>query len=256
MMKDYRDALLLFLAMACLTVPAMGQGPPDDVFHGDQDPERGPPPRHDGIRPHHQGEGPPPGRMHQKRGGGEHLDQLMGHLRENDPEAFEELQRLREEDPRAFRRHLKGRRDNLRREQFMTSLREFPDLHEAFEKMTPEERERLGDQLRNGIEGRRRRMENRPDPVVQELERKLRGLAQAYTEAPEESRGAAKAEIRETLEKMFDAREVQRSNQVKQAEKRLEKLKSALESRTANRDQIIERRVLELTEGDPLAWGN
>jgi len=36
----------------------------------------------------------------------------------------------------------------------------------------------------------------------------------------------------------------------------LEKLKSALESRMANRDQLIERRMLELTEGDPLAWGN
>jgi hypothetical protein len=186
--------------------------------------------------------------------GGEHLDRLMGHLRETDPEAFEELQRLREEDPRGFRRELKGRRDHLRREQFMASLREFPDLHETFLNMTPEERERFGDQLRKSMDGKRRRMENRIDPRVHEMEKEVRNLAQAYHEAPEENREGVKAEIQGTLEEIFDAREVQRANQVKQAEKRLEKLKSALESRTANREQIIERRMLELTEGDPLAW--
>jgi len=253
-MKKFYRTFLLLVTVACLAVPAIGQEPHDESFHEDADPEKGPPHQHRGGPGSHRGEGPPPGHMEHHQDGEEHLDRLMGRLREADPEAFEELQRLRKEDPRGFRRELKGRRDHLRKQQFMAGLREFPELHEAFENLTPEERERFGDRLRNGMEGKRRRMEDRVDPKIHELEKELRSLARAYHDAPEEKRDAAKAEIRGALEKVFDAREVQRANQVKQAEKRLEKLKTALESRTTNREKIIERRLLDLTDGDPLAW--
>ncbi len=252
-MKAIRYPLFLLIVSAGLAIPAAGQEPPDEMLPEGHKFERPPPPHHD-HRAHRRGDAPPPEHLRRDHDGGGPLDRLMNHLREADPKAFEELQRLRKEDPRAFRRHLKERRDHLRREEFMDSMAEFPPLLEAIEKMPSDQREMLRERLQGALDVEKRRVGNRTDLQVRKLEKELRQKAEAYRNVQEAEQDGAKEEIRASLEKIFDAREALRARQVEEAEKRLEKLKKAMASRASNREKIMERRLLELTDGDPLAW--
>ena len=104
-----------------------------------------------------------------------------------------------------------------------------------------------------------------PDPETQkmqseaaELERECMNLAAALRRVPKdgkEERDQLTSKLKESVTKLFDAREKLRAREVEMIKKRLAELTDLLEKRKVNRDAIIEKRIKQLTgEADPLDW--
>lgn len=179
----------------------------------------------------------------------------MRRMAEEHPEQFESLMEARERSPEEFRRRLRQRRDQLRAHHALADMTEWPRFQEFVHSLTPEEREQLRERLRAAVAHGPRGVGPGPSsPARTPWEAEAELLARRYRQAAEEDRPAIKEELRNHLERAFDAAESARREQIAEIEHRLARLKTVLAQREEHRDQIIERRLLELTDGDPLAW--
>lgn len=213
----------------------------------DMGPPPHPPPPHemDGMEPGHR---PRPDRP---------LERFMHQLQDRHPEEFERLRHMRETNPREFRSHLRNRRNQLRKMQIVEFLGEQPRFREAVEQMSPEEREQVANRFAEAFRQDRGPRPPKPDFVNNEIgrfEAGLHDLAREYQAAGDDEKPEIKQRIRSQLEIVFDLQEEQRRRHVEEAEKRLHRLQTMLNQRAENRDEVIDRKVLELTDGDPLKW--
>jgi hypothetical protein len=183
------------------------------------------------------------------------LQRWMRRMAKEHPEDFQALMEARERDPAEFQRMLRSRRDRLRTRRFLSGMGELPRFRDYVQSLSPEEREQLNERIlqflaRQGISPDR----TLDDPEKKRWEAEAQELARRYHQAPPEEREAIKVQLRSRLTQAFDEAESARRRQIIKIEARLEELKRVLAQREADRDQIIDRRLLELTDGDPLAW--
>ncbi|HBA84570.1 MAG TPA: hypothetical protein DCZ95_10790 [Verrucomicrobia bacterium] len=194
---------------------------------------------------------PPPPRAMPKEA---HLEKWLAHIREKNPEEYDQLIKLREADPEAFRAEL---RERLRYRRHMAHLKETPKLYEFLMSLPPEERNRILDRLAPPPHDRSERFGDRkgPNPEMGAMEDEIRTMVKTYrkTEKPGEKQ-QIQADIRNRLERLFDLRGQQRLQMIAEAEQDLQVLKKQLDERQANREKIIERRLGELLHEDDLAW--
>ncbi len=264
--------------LAAMTFGANAQ----DFLEPEMEPPDPPPefmPHEEDMRPH-----PPPqgnefgdqrqrGRRGPPHGGGpgrSAVEQWLRHVQEENPEEFAKMERLRREDPRAFHELLKSR---LQQRWLSEALRDYPVIHDAYMAMTPAEQSEFAKKLYQpgmkyhkvgqrtkgrGSKDRQRSSKNREQkrsPKVQKAERETLKLAKAYKKASsDEEKAELKVKLKAELERAFDLRGIERRKRVDTMDAQLSNLREKVEMREAKREQIIERRLLELTEGDPLAW--
>ena len=141
-------------------------------------------------------------------------DEVRNWLRENEPETYRRLMEVQES----------GRRPEAMRilEQAAPRMREMNELKQrdpkGYEKM---------------VEMRR-------------LERESFTQAEAARRAPPEEREAATAKLKETLGRLFDAREEVRVRELAELKRRVEALEKALTDRKGNKEKLVEKRRREL----------
>jgi hypothetical protein len=141
-------------------------------------------------------------------------DEVRSWLRENEPETYRRLMALQEE----------GRRPDVARifEEASNRMREMNELKQR----DPKGYERMTEMRR--------------------LERESFTQADAARRAPPEEREAATNRLKETLGKLFDAREEVRVRELAELKRRVEALEKALGERKTNKDKLVERRRKEL----------
>ena len=81
---------------------------------------------------------------------------------------------------------------------------------------------------------------------MRRLERESVELADAARRAPPEQRDASVQKLKETLGRLFDAREEVRVRELAELKRRVEALEKALGDRKSNKDRLVERRRREL----------
>lgn len=86
-----------------------------------------------------------------------------------------------------------------------------------------------------------------------DLTRRVEDLRQAQDQADEFRIGELTSHLRDTVSKLFDARQRLQRSELERLRERLEKLEQSIESREAKREQIIDRRVEELLHPEQ-AW--
>ena len=141
-------------------------------------------------------------------------EEVRAWLRENEPETYRRLMQVQEE----------GRRQDAMRmlEEASARMREMNDLKQR----DPKGYEKLTEMRR--------------------LERESFAQAEAARRAPPEEREAATAKLKETLGKLFDAREEVRVREIAELKRRVEALEKALGDRKASKDRLVEKRRREL----------
>jgi hypothetical protein len=141
-------------------------------------------------------------------------EELQSWLRENEPETFRRLMELQQE----------GRRPEVARmlEDASTRMRELAELKQR----DPKGFEKMMDMRR--------------------LERESIEEAEAARRAGPEEREAAMKKLKETLGKLFDAREEIRVRELAELKRRVEALEKALTNRKAAKDRLVEKRSREL----------
>jgi hypothetical protein len=141
-------------------------------------------------------------------------EEVRGWLRENEPEMFRRLMQVQEE----------GRGQDAQRmlEEASSRMREMNELKQR----DPKGYEKLTEMRR--------------------LERESFTQAEAARRAPPEQREAATARLKETLGRLFDAREEVRVREIAELKRRVEALEKALGDRKANKDKVVEKRRKEL----------
>jgi len=99
-----------------------------------------------------------------------------------------------------------------------------------------------------------RRFRQGPEGVLPE-EAKVHELAEKYHAAKsEEEKAAAKAELDESVGRVFDARVKEREMRLEKMEQQLQRLRALIEDRKEHRDDICRARVEELTADPNLRW--
>lgn len=141
-------------------------------------------------------------------------EEVRGWLRENEPETYRRLMQTQEE----------GRRPESMRmlEEASMRMREMNELKQR----DPKGFEKL-------MEMRR-------------LERESFTLAEAARRAPPEEREAAASKLKESLGRLFDAREEVRARELVELKRRVEALEKALTDRKGAKDKLVEKRRREL----------
>lgn len=141
-------------------------------------------------------------------------DEVRGWLRENEPETYRRLMQMQEE----------GRRPDSMRvlEEASHRMREMNELKQrdpkGYEKITE----------------------------MRRLERESVTQAEAARRAPPEEREAAVNKLKETLGKLFDAREEARARELVELKRRVEALEKALGERKTAKEKLVEKRRREL----------
>lgn len=141
-------------------------------------------------------------------------DEVRNWLKENEPETFRRLAQLQED----------GRRDEAMRilMEATPRMREMKDLKER----DPKAFERMAEMRR--------------------LDRESQDQAEQARRAPPEEREAAVKKLKETLGRLFDAREDIRQRELAELKRRVESLEKALSDRKAGKERIVEKRRREL----------
>jgi hypothetical protein len=142
------------------------------------------------------------------------LDEVREWLRANEPETYRNLMRLQDA----------GRRPEVMRV-----------LYDAMPRM-----KELGELKLRDPKGYGRLMDMR------RLERESLEQADAVRRASPEQRETATAVLKETLSKLFDAREEVRARELTELKRRVEALEKAVKERQAAKDRIVEKRRREL----------
>jgi hypothetical protein len=141
-------------------------------------------------------------------------EEVRAWLKDNEPETYQRLMQIQEE----------GRRDEVMR-----------ILAEA----GPRVRE-LSELKQRDPKGYEKMME------LRRLERESMEQADAARRAPPEEREAASKKLKETLGRLFDAREEARVRELVELKRRVEALEKAMTDRKAGKDRIVEKRRREL----------
>lgn len=156
------------------------------------------------------------GRMGGERG--EKMKKFLEHLKDENPEKYEDLMRLRKENPDLFREKLK---------------------------------EHIGEFIKN----KRGRGRERMDPETRERMKEIGGLEKQSMELAKQYRGAETDEekqsiagdLKQVLVRTFDMKLLNQQKNMERLEKRLEELKNLLEKRKESRNDVIQKRFDELT---------
>ena len=189
-------------------------------------------------------EGPPPG--------DNPVTLWMERLRQRNPEEYARLNELRQKDPGRFHREMHKR---LQRQQAADVLKNNPRFKQLFEELPEEERDRITELISQPVMRKGPGKHGKPNPEIEKLEMEAGALSQAYRETADPAeKQKIRDEIQTKLEALFDLRQKDREQMIATMEKRMADLHKNLEEKTARRDEIIQRRLRELTEGDPLAW--
>ena len=178
-----------------------------------------PPPRQDrrdpfeGPRPA-QPPNPPQPPMGERRMQPYNPEEVRTWLRENEPETYRRLMDVQES----------GRRPEAMRilEEAAPRMREMNELKQR----DPKGFEKMMDMRR--------------------LERESFEQAEAARRAPPEEREAATKKLKETLGRLFDAREEVRVRELTELKRRVEALEKALADRKTNKEKLVEKRRREL----------
>ncbi len=165
--------------------------------------------------------------MRGREGGrGEKMEKFLEHLKDENPEKFEDLMRLKEENPDLFREKL---REHVG--EFIKNKQ-----RKGRERMDPETRERMKERG--------------------ELEKQSMRLAEQYrgAETDEEKQTIAE-DMKAVLVRAFDMKLLNQQKNVERLEKRLKELKDLLNKRKESRDDVIQKRFDELTgKAEHLKW--
>ncbi len=90
---------------------------------------------------------------------------------------------------------------------------------------------------------------------IKKLHQKTKQLSKDHRKTMDtDKREEIKAELKTTLEELFDMREAKRTKKLEALEKNIQHQKKNMEKRKGQRNEIIERRLQKLTDGDPLEW--
>jgi hypothetical protein len=141
-------------------------------------------------------------------------EEVRAWLQENEPETLRRWNQLQEE----------GKREEAMRlmSEVAPRVREFKELKErdpkGFEKMM----------------------------AMRRLERESGEQAEQARRAPPEEREAATKKLKETLSRLFDAREEVRNREIAELKRRVEALEKAVAERKGNKERIVEKRRREL----------
>ena len=81
---------------------------------------------------------------------------------------------------------------------------------------------------------------------MRRLERESAEQAEQARRAPPEEREAALKKLKETLSRLFDAREEIRARELTELKRRVEALEKAVAERKGNKERIVEKRRREL----------
>ncbi len=203
-------AALLLLASA-----ALAQDPPPVPRPERRDPLQPPAARPpDPPRPVTPAPPDPPGERRPAQPPNFNAEEVREWLKANEPETYRNVMRLQEE----------GRRPEVMR--FLTEA--VPRMRELNELKLrdPKGYEKLMDMRR--------------------LERESLEQAEALRRTPPEQREAKMAVLKETLSKLFDAREEVRARELTELKRRVDMLEKAVKERQASKDRIVEKRRREL----------
>jgi hypothetical protein len=178
-------------------------------------------------------------------GGKKYVEAWLERLKESDPGEYDRLDQLREEQPEAFRQELRAR---LQQERTKKVLKDFPQIAETLENMSPEERQRFLKRF-----GQR----HRPEPgeerqeVFRELHQQIRKLAEAYAMADNEDlREDIRTQLKARLGQMHETQLQVRKQHLQNIEKEVEKLRSSIEQEQQNRDAFIEEHLNRILRAD------
>jgi hypothetical protein len=141
-------------------------------------------------------------------------DETRAWLKDNEPETFRHLMNLQEQ----------GKREDVMR-----------ILAEAGPRMRD-----LNELKQRDPKGYEKMMD------LRRLERESMEQANQARRAPPEEREAAQKKLKETLGRLFDAREEARSRELVELKRRVEMLEKAVTDRKASKDKIVEKRRREL----------
>jgi hypothetical protein len=211
------------IAMLLLASAAWGQDTPQGPPKRPQDP---PPP----VRPDRRDpfEGPRDGRPAQPPNppqppGGERRPPMQPPINPEEVRAW-----LKDNEPETYRRMMEIQEQG-RREEVMRILAEaaprMRDLNELKQR-DPKGYEKMMD--------------------LRRLERESMDQADEARRAPPEEREAASKKLKETLGKLFDAREEARVRELAELKRRVEALEKAMTDRKATKERIVEKRRREL----------
>ncbi|NKB25381.1 MAG: hypothetical protein GKR87_13595 [Kiritimatiellae bacterium] len=172
----------------------------------------------------------------------------MEKLKERNPEEYARVQQLRQDDLQAFREELRHRLDQRR---FDAARHHDADFQERFKDLPPEMQERLENRFRD----RPLKKSDGQYPEIKKLHQKTKQLSKDHRKTMDtDKREEIKAELKTTLEELFDMREAKRTKKLEALEKNIQHQKKNMEKRKGQRNEIIERRLQKLTDGDPLEW--
>lgn len=186
-------------------------------------------------------------------------------LRDEDPAAYQRLMDLRKRDMRAFREALHAEMEARGIEpgrhwqrgvagQVLQNLEEEqPEKFAALQRLHEEDPQAFREKMRELLAGRAREFYRRQGGLdLREQERELQQLAQRYREADNEAeKEELKAELTTKLEATFDAMLEAQEERIRQIEAELTAMRDKLTERRELRDRVIERRIEELTNGEP-----
>lgn len=85
------------------------------------------------------------------------------------------------------------------------------------------------------------------------LETEVRELELKYRKAPKEEKEASKAELKASLEKLFDLRIEEQQSRLKKMEENIAEQKEKLNAKKASKDRIVESRLEEIS-GEKFRW--
>lgn len=207
----------LLAALILMGSMAAAQEPPPVPRPERRDPLQPPPPRPPDGAPRvtpPPGPPPPPGERRPGPAPNANLEEVREWLKTNEPETHRRLMQLQRE----------GHREEVMR-----------ILHEAGPRMRE-----LNEMKERDPRGYERLMEMR------RIERESLEQAEAARHAGPEQREAAIGRLRETLNRLFDAREEMRARELAELKRRVAALEKAVTERKAAKDRIVEKRRREL----------
>ncbi len=182
------------------------------------------------------------------------LDRWLERLRLSHPEEHERLVRLRRENHEAFGQEMRQR---AREERIRRALDPHPELQAAFNRLTPEEQDRVMMRLGRGSRGPRTRLprgvtENLDQ--LQAIEQAVDALLDACLQAPAgEERDRLTEALRNEVARLYDHRTAAHAEVLAQMKQHLEEVRGQLKERGAHRESWIQQRMEALlapSQGD------
>jgi hypothetical protein len=202
------------VALLVLTSAVYAQDPPPVPRPERRDPLQPPPVRPPEVPGRPAEPPPPPGERRGPQTPNFNVEETREWLKANEPETFRALTQLQNE----------GRR---------------PEVMRILTEAQPRMRE-LAELKQRDPRGYEKLME------LRRLERESIEQAETARRSPADQREAAVAKLKETLNKLFDAREEVRARELTELKRRVEALEKAVTDRKASKDKIVEKRRREL----------